>query len=302
MTTVKIHVHPAPAHSDYDYCVPFRGMAYDGESYCDRVSKLVADDTCIVLTSNGEPDQRLSKAKDLLDLQFQNVSVESRISCYASQDTIFEKNLYKIMPKIPENFDSLVDYYLTHYQDMSFVESGSAVTFRGFRKNNQQFWYHYGRYMPWSSCNSYVQLNCMLETIFQNLVRTLSTQLDNIWTQTDIEDNLLIRINHNEPNSKTNSTDEFFQLPHLDTSIVSVWLWSSGPGAVIYPDQQGTESIPVLNLFDQQHEYCMIPGLDYCDFSQTMTPATWHAVCNEMSSDQHRVSIVAFLRHPQYNR
>jgi len=302
MTTIKIHVHPTPTHSDYNHWVPFRGMAYDGVSYCDRVANLVADDTCIVLTSNGEPNQRLAKAKALLDSQFQDVSVESRIPCYASQDTTFEKNLYKIVPKVPENFDSLVDHYLAHYQDMSFVESGSDVTFRGFRKTDQQFWYHYGRYMPWSSSDAYNQLNRMLEPIFQNLVRALSTQLGNIWTQVDIEDNLLIRINHNKPNSKTNSTREFFQLPHLDTSIVSVWLWSSGPGAEIYPDQQGTESISVLNLFDQHHEYCMIPGLDYCDFSQTMTPATWHGVRNEISGDQHRVSIVAFLRHPQYNR
>lgn len=297
MADIKIHVHPTPMHNDYDHCVPFYGIVYDRDSYCDHVNKLVGKDDRIVLISNGEPDQRLYLAKHILDSQFKNVVVESSMPRYASHDTWFEKNTFRVVPKTPRNFDELINYYLAHYQQIPFVESGSPVSFRGFKKNNKVFWYHYGHHMPDSPCDAYHQLNARLEPIFQDLVTALDNQLGHVWSRLDIERNLLIRINHNEPNSEHDPGGQFFQMPHLDTSIITAWIWSSGSGAVLCSDQQGTDSQSVMNLFDQHHEYCVIPGLDYCDFSQSMTPATWHGVRSELGQ-QHRVSLVAFLRHP----
>ena len=293
MHNIKIHVHPAPAHSDYDYHLPFYGVVYDKDTYCNNLKKLVSTDSEIVLTSNGEPDHRLSLVANLLSYDFRHVTIKNVPPCYTDKDSVFLDHLFIKLPKKDRNFQSIVEYYLENYKSIPFAQSGDLTVFRGFAKRDKQIWYHYGRGMPGIENVIYQQLNQLLEPVFLDLVECLQ----NKFNQIDVENNLVLRLNHNQPESENSFDPRFLVLPHLDTSILTVWVWTSHPGATIYQDRNGNCPVEVQNVHNQLNEYCVIPGLDYCDFSSSMKPATWHGVQNQ-NLHQHRVGIVAFLKQP----
>jgi hypothetical protein len=300
MATIKIHVHPTPTHSDYDYHLPFHGEVYDKDTYCEKLKKLVPVTSEIVLTSNGEPDQRLSIALSIPG-DFKNIRIENHPSVYAKEDFIFFDQSFSNLPKKNRSFQDIVDYYLKNYKTIPFTQSEDLMSFRGLAKRDKVIWYHYGRGMPNIQHTEYQNLNQLLEPVFSDLAQCLQTKLNQLGLDIDVENNLVMRLNHNEPKSENPFVPEFLVLPHLDTSILSVWVWASHPGATIYQDQAGNHPTEVQHLHDQDQEYCIIPGLDYCDFSSSMKSATWHGVQNQ-NLNQHRVGIVAFLRHPRYNR
>lgn len=295
--SIRIHVHPKPSHGDYDYHLPFYGVVYNKILYREDVKKLVGLDDSIVLTSNGEPDQRLVLAKNELSQEFTNVTIQNHTTQYSDQDQLFLNRLFIKLPKPSRDFQSIVECYLNGYKNIPFVQNGAITSFRGFAKHSDSFWYHYGRDMPRIDNESYHALNQMLEPVLKDLTHILQAQLNRTGLEFDVEQNLVLRINHNEPNS--GPTKDFFVYPHLDTSIFTIWIWASCAGAMIYRDQSRYAPVEVKKLHDQNNEYLVIPGLDYCDFSQSLTPATWHGVANNTESGQHRVSIVAFLKQPE---
>lgn len=297
MHTIKIHVHPTPNHDDYDYHLPFHGVVYDKDTYSENVKQLAPDVSNIVLTSNGEPDQRLQLAFKTLINKFNNIKIENKTSCYAENDPVFFDQQFVNLPKQSQNYQAIVDYYLENYKSIPFVQSGDLTAFRGFVKRDKQIWYHYGRGMPNIQNTAYQNLNQQLEPVFLDLVQCLQTKFDQLELVIDVESNLVLRLNHNEPQSENSFDPRFLVLPHLDTSILTVWVWTSYPGATIYQSQSGNHPREVQDLHDQNCEYCVIPGLDYCDFSSSMKPATWHSVSNQ-DLTQHRVGIVAFLKQP----
>jgi len=298
MHNIKIHVHPTPTHSDYDYHLPFHGVVYDKDTYCNNLKKLVPTTSSIVLTSNGEPDQRLWLVFKTLSSEFKNIRIENKSSCYANNDCVFVDQSFINLPKKDSNFQSIVEYYLKNYKNIPFAQTGDLTVFRGFVKRDKQIWYHYGRGMPNIDSAICQELNQLLEPVFTDLKECLQTKFDQVGLDIDVENNLVLRLNHNEPQSENLFDPRFLVLPHLDTSIVTVWVWTSHPGATLYQDQSGNVPVDVHSLHNQHHEYCVIPGLDYCDFSSSMKPATWHGVQNQ-NLTQHRVGIVAFLKQPE---
>jgi hypothetical protein len=297
MPSVKIHVHPRPAHNDYDHHVPFYGVVYNKDTYQQDVQQLVpTPDTEIILTSNGEPEQRLQLAFNMLKLHFDHVTINNQPACYDNDDGVFLDQTFVNLPKASKNFQAIVDHYLATYQTMPFVQHGDPTAFRGYNKKNKQIWFQYGRDMPGVDNSAYKILNQLLEPVFLDLIQCLKKTFCSAF---DVENNLLLRLNHSQPNSGTDFDQRFFLLPHLDTSIVTAWVWTSNPGAMIYQDSAGNGCVDVQQLYDQNHQYCIIPGLDYCDFSSSMKNATWHGVQNQnLNQHQHRVGIVAFLKQP----
>jgi hypothetical protein len=299
MSTVKIHVHPTPTHSDYDYHLPFHGLVYNVDTYCKSVRKLTPAVDEIVLTSNGEPDQRLTLTFNTLRQEFNNVKIQNKPTCYEENDCVFFNQSFVNLPKPSKNFQEIIDHYLSTYKLIPFVRNNNSPAFRGFHNHHKQIWFHYGRGMPVVSNKSYQILNYLLEPVFLDLVHCLQKKFSQIGIDFDVENNLILRLNHSQPDSQTDFDPEFFLLPHLDTSILSAWVWTSHPGATLYQDQSGNVPVEVRELHDQNHEYCIIPGLDYCDFSSSMKRATWHGV-RDHGESQHRVAIVGFLRQPVY--
>jgi len=300
MHKIKIHVHPTPTHSDYDYHLPFHGVVYNKDSYRQQVEQLVlSNNSEIILTSNGEPDQRLSLAFDTLNSQFNNVKIQNNPTCYEENDCVFFDQLFVNLPKSNKNFQEIIDHYLATYKSIPFVQTDNSPAFRGFHKKDKQIWFHYGRGMPVVSNESYQILNHLLEPVFLDLVDCLQKKFSQIGIDFDVENNLILRLNHSEPNSQTDFNPEFFLLPHLDTSILTAWVWTSHSGATIFQDSTGKGLLDVNKLHDQNQEYCIIPGVDYCDFSSSMKRATWHGV-RDHGASQHRVAILGFLRQPVY--
>jgi len=297
MHKIKIHVHPTPKHSDYDYHLPFHGVVYDKDTYCANLKKLVPVTSEIVLTSNGEPDQRLLLVSRTLSSEFKNIRIENKPACYTENDHVFLDQLFVNLPKSSKNFQPIIDHYLASYKSMPFVQVGDPTAFRGFYKKDKQIWFQYGRHMPVIDNQSYQILNHLLEPVFLDLVHCLQKKFFQIGINFDIENNLLLRLNHSEPNSQTEFDQRFFLLPHLDTSILTIWVWTSHLGATIFQDSTGKDFLDVDKLHDQSHEYCIIPGLDYCNFSSSMKDATWHGV-RDHGENQHRVAIVGFLKQP----
>jgi hypothetical protein len=298
MPSIKIHVHPRPRHCDYDHHLPFHGVVYNKDTYRQDLQKLVADNNSeIILTSNGEPNQRLALAFNTLKFCFNNVRIENKPVCYKEDDLIFSDQLFVNLPKSSKNFQPIVDHYLASYKSMPFVQLGDSTAFRGFYKKDKQIWFQYGRHMPVIDNQNYQILNQLLEPVFLDLVHCLQKKFSQIGINFDVENNLLLRLNHSEPDSQTDFDQRFFLLPHLDTSILTAWVWTSHSGATIFQDSTGKKLLDVNQLHDQNEEYCIIPGMDYCDFSSSMKGATWHGV-RDLGGSQHRIAIVGFLKQP----
>jgi hypothetical protein len=211
MSTVKIHVHPTPTHSDYDYHLPFHGVVYNKDTYQQDVQKLVTDNNSkIILTSNGEPDQRLALAFNTLRREFNNVRIENKPACYRENDQIFFDQSFVNLPKSSKNFQEIIDRYLSTYELIPFVRNNNSPAFRGFHKKDKQIWFHYGRGMPVVSNESYQILNYLLEPVFLDLVHCLQKKFSQSGIDFDVENNLILRLNHSEPNSQTDFDPKFF--------------------------------------------------------------------------------------------
>lgn len=289
----RIHVHPCPAHTKFDHHVPFFGAVYDRDTYADRIAALIGLDAKIVLVSNGEPSQRLELAAGALRSHFPDLEIDNMPDRYALEDGWFRDESYVVCKKQPQDYQSLVDYYLSVYHDLPHCQQGPIENFRGFHFKRNMFWYHYGQGMPEVNNAEFETLARMIDPVWRQTAQVLQDEIDALGIHHNVQDNLVLRINHTEPGSKF---DPNHLLPmHLDTSCLTAWVWTSHRGAEIGSDQKGTISTPVEKLFDQEHELLIIPGLDYCDMSASMKPATWHCV-KSPAIDQHRVSIVAFLK------
>lgn len=288
---LRIHVHPSPEHHDYDLHLPFYGVVYDKDIYTQKVRELAPTDDCaIILTSNGEPDQRLVLAANELRTFYKHVTISNPAPCYPDSDEFFRNSFYRVLPKIQKDYALISDFYLQNYTKLPEIIKGSPVSFQGFMEYKNYTWFHYGCNMPESQNEVYNSLNKFLEPIFEDFISSIESI--NLDKNLDVRSNLILRLNHGKPGK---NFDDKFRVPkHLDTSILTAWIWSSECGACLYDSDR---EIAVENLHDQTKEYLIVPGLDYCDFSTSMKLATWHGV-RSIGSDQHRLSIVGFLRRP----
>jgi hypothetical protein len=289
----KIHVHPRPKHDRYDLHLPFYGLVYDKDSYAQRVlDNLPTATTPVVLTSNGEPNQRLELAAGELRKVLPKVTVENQPPCYETSESIFKDQICATLPKASRDYQDIIDFYLTNHKRIPMISQGPIFDFRGFEQHANYNWYHYGESMPVTQNQICDTLNHMLSPVFDDLVETLQNHLHIHKISYDVRSNLLIRLNHTK---QSPPVVEGYRVPlHLDTSMLTIWIWTSEPGAVIY-DQDCV--VPVDDLHDQKQQYLIIPGLDYCELSHSMQSACWHGVLSGPET-QDRVSMIAFLKSP----
>jgi hypothetical protein len=296
--SIKINVNPNPI-GEFDFNLPFVGLIYDVGTYEQRV-KDIAGNAHIILTNNGESPQRLELAHKALSGAGLSVSMEPLPPCYVKKDMLFEDREYKVLPYQISGKQELVDFYIDNYQSLPYItkEYNTPDQTRGFFKKRNLIWYQYGRGMPPNDNHpGHIELYQQFENIFQSTVIALHKVTG--WSAKMIEDQLLIRMNHNEPASWFNDTyrtqsDQYFIPRHLDTTIITGWIYTSHPGAVV---ETNNTPVAIEELHNPNTEMLLMPGMDYSDATETMKDATWHAV-KDCTEKEHRISIVAFLKRP----
>jgi hypothetical protein len=288
----KIHVHPQPCHDEYDHHLPFHGYVYSGNlDYLRQLLNLIDSKDSITLVSNGEPNTRQlivhSWLKSLLP-----VNIEHRGPRYTGPDRLFYQQSWLVSDKRKHAVEHLIDFYRTNYLDLIPITSGESTKFTGYQINNKSRWYHFGSNMPEGQDDKSLELNYLMRPVFDDVIEHYQNLLaTHDITQYNITDNLILRLNHYDHARR--SYQSKYLSPHVDTSIFTSWIYTSHPGAQLltFPYKQ----LPIHSLYDQNSQYLTIPGLDYCDLTQTMTEATWHEVRAE-ASNEHRVSLIAFLK------
>lgn len=299
---VRVNVHPRPSRKDWDLHLPYVGNSYDQkyhvqQSYLSEFKSKISTDQSVVLINNGEPVSRQLAVKKILENDYPDVIIDQQDSCYKPTDAIFKESAWSVIPNTLNGLDQqLIEYYLKHYLDLTLFSNRYQYQFHdrdhGYFKAVKRFWYHAGKEMPAAPDKYHETMYTMFDNIFQLLIGYLK-ELPLSLTKDQLADNLMLRLNHNPPGSGNNRE----LVPrHVDNSIVTLWLHQSHPGAYVDFGQENiTNQTKIVDLYDQQKEIFMFPGVDYCDHTKTMIPATWHGVIND--DDCHRVSLVAFLKY-----
>jgi hypothetical protein len=289
-----VNVHPNP-QGDFDINLPFLGEAYGRNDY---ISSIINLGPGVTLTSNGEPNTRLESAQKLLIKKGIPVTVKIKSPRYNKEDLIF-KNGYATCPtdSLQEDCKKLVDYYISVYKELEqFSQQQKDIDiFYGFKSkenNPGAYWYQYGKEMPQTNDLKHLEMYRQFEKIFQEVKKSISAKIQ--WKEKEVEEQLMLRINHNTPNSWSPYIEEkkTLTISHWDTSILTTWVYVTHPGAYL---EINNKTIPIEELYNDKKEMLMIPGIDYCDSFETMTEPTLHCV-EDQTNAEHRVGIVAFLK------
>lgn len=294
--SVIINIHPSP-QGTFDFNIPFYGLAYDPHDFSMQVKK-VAKDKLVILVSNGEPNSRLTIAAQVLKISQIQTKVLYHPACYSSNENLFAHHPWTVAEFDQSLVIPLIDYYLNCYSTLSHtvIEYPIPDLPRGYSKRKKLLWYHYGKGMPSFTEPDHLQLQKLFAPIFLSVARTFSKLINQSLSY--VEDRLVLRLNHSQPESGyglphlQSNSEQYFIAKHIDTSVLTGWVYANQPGAFV--ENRGT-MYPIDSLYNASKEMLIIPGFDYCDWSETMTPGTWHEV-RSIDSSVHRVSVVAFLK------
>lgn len=303
MASVRVHTHPRPVDHNYDFHLPYFGNSYDQpahgtQSYLKEFLKRIPTDNSVCLVSNGEPTSRCVAVKHIIEKAYPNTRIESAPPLYHQPDRVFQ-NGYKIVPTPQElNAKGVVELYLELHQKLSKFSQRYTYQFHdrdhGYFDSVKRHWYQFGQHMPQPPDQYHSQMYQALQLLFDQLVVLLEpVTWDMGIDQSTLRSNLMIRLNHNPPNSLFDN--ELLVNRHADNSIFTAWVFENQPGGYIDLGQEHEQgACAIESLFDSQKQIMLFPGFDYSDQAKTMTPATFHSV--RKTTDQHRVSIVAFLK------
>lgn len=297
-----VNIHPEPI-GNFDIALPYISAVYL-RNYAEKFQKLQQfDKSDIVLINNGEPSPRLHAAQFYLAQQGIKTKIQLVPNRYNNADVVFGGKKYTTIAGAVPGCQQLVEYYLSVHQQLepnvNQIVSTDIVNklgdiFYGFKCNSHLKWYHYGLHMPKTSCPVHLRIREMYDHVFWSYVKSLSDFLG--YTNKDVADRLILRIGHTTPGQYRDSVNKRYLTRHWDTSVMTGSLYATHPGNCI--EVQDTMT-PVEQLFNQQQETFIIPGIDYCDEYETMTEPTWHEVV-ENSLCQERASLVAFLKRRRF--
>jgi len=250
-----------------------------------------------VLINDGEPISRQIAVKKILSTTYDTITIECKKTRYDRSDELFGDQHYSTVRR-PKNFNDreVIDFYLENYYRLNVFSKRYDYEFHsrdhGYFSAVKRFWYQFGDDMPPAPDQYHDMMYEKFRPIFESLV-SLIANLPLKMDKDMIRKNLMLRLNHNPPGSES---DGYLTPRHADNSIITLWLHQNCPGAMI--DQGQDEPINqslITDHYDPIKEVIVLPGFDYCDWKQTMTPATWHSVINHSNSD--RASLVAFLKY-----
>jgi len=291
-------------HSNYDLHLPYFGNSYNQSShgtqrYLSEFLDKIPTDHSVCLVNNGEPVSRSVAVKHIIEKHYSTVIIDSSSTLYNSVDPVF-KNGYAVVPT-PDAFDAsqLINVYLELYQNLPKFSQRYSYKFHdrdhGYFDSVKRHWYQFGQEMPRAPNPAHQELYIEFQKLFDQLVDILEPVSSKIGMSVDVlRSNLMFRLNHNPPGSIF--VDELLVNRHADNSILTAWVFENQPGGFIDSGQEHEEhACSIDSLFDKHKQIILFPGFDYCDQAQCMTPATFHGV--KKTTDQHRVSLVAFLKY-----
>jgi len=301
---VRVNVHPMPMHSNYDLHLPYFGNSYDQSShgtqkYLSEFLDKISTDHSVCLVNNGEPTSRSVAVKHAIGKCYSNIIIDSSAPLYRLPDPLFE-NGYATIPK-PQSFDCrpLIDLYLSMYDRLPQFSQRYTCKFhdrdQGYFDAVKRHWYQFGNAMPPAPSPEHQQIYTEFQKLFEQLIDILTPVADKIrMTIDDLQSNLMFRLNHNPPESIFE--DNLLVNRHADNSVLTAWLFENQPGGFVDAGQEHEEHARAIDsLFNKHEQIMLLPGFEYCDQAQCMTPATFHGV--KKITDQHRVSLVAFLKY-----
>jgi hypothetical protein len=212
---------------------------------------------------------------------------------------VFENGYVVISKSQTFDAESLIDLYLSLYSELSQFSQRYTYKFHdrdhGYFGAVKRHWYQFGNNMPTPPSPEHQKIYIEFQKLFDQLIDILAPVANKIGVAVDdLRSNLMIRLNHNPPDSIFK--DNLLVNRHADNSILTAWLFENQPGGFIDSGQEYEENArPIDSLFDKQKQIMLLPGFDYCDQAQCMTPATFHGV--KKTNDHDRVSLVAFLKY-----
>ena len=304
MPTTRVNIHPRPDSDDWDTSIPYHGNSYNQsqhvlDAYLNQFLDQVPTDHHVVLISNGAPISRQIAVKNIIGSRYASIEIEPSHD-YSNHDPIFS-NHYITIGK-PQRFDDigLLEFYLEHWPEMTEFshryEFASHSRDHGYFHAVQRRWYQWGELMPDPPDEIHQQMYMMFGDLFSQTADMLVEVLEPIsWSRERIREGLMFRLNHNPLGS---DRDGLLVNRHGDNSIVTMWMAQTHSGAEIdFGQEAPIDPTPIDYLYNISEGVMIFPGFDYCDIGRTATPATWHRV-KDTGLNEHRVSLVAFLKHP----
>ena len=304
MTVVRVGIHPRIPAGNFDYHLPYSGNSYNAnqhitKSYLQKFQEQFSPDANILLINQGEAVSRYVSVKHILKDHFKSVDLELAPVKYRQLDPVFSKGFATLARPKELNANQLVSKYLQYYQDLT--KFSQRYTYpndsrdHGYFDAVKRFWYQWGTDMPAPPDNLHRDLYTEFDQLFESLLSVLLPVTTTIGMTADrVRKNLMFRINHNPPNSTL--IDNLLVNRHADSSVLTVWLYQNLPGGCVdFGQEHSVNSCAIEKIHNMQTEILLFPGFDYCDQAGCMTNATYHSV--EQRTDQHRVSVVAFLKY-----
>jgi hypothetical protein len=301
---VRVNVHPRPVHQNYDLHLPWLANSYNqsnhgSQKYLSEFLDKIPTDETVCLVNNGEPISRSVAVKHAIRKYYSDVIIDSYDPLYSLPDPLF-KNGYAIIPK-PQSFDCkpLIDLYLSLYNKLAQFSHRYTYKFhdrdQGYFDAVKRHWYQFGNDMPPPPSPEHQEIYTEFQKLFEQLIDILKPVANKIGINTDdLRSNLMFRLNHNPPGSIFE--DNLLVNRHADNSVLTAWLFENQPGGFIDSGQEHEENACLIDsLFDSGRQIILLPGFEYCDQTQCMTPATFHGV--KKTNDHDRVSLVAFLKY-----
>lgn len=300
---VRVNIHPRPVTTDCDYYLPYHGNSYNQtrhgtDSYLSSFLSIIPANCEINLVSDEYHISRLVTVKKILSPHYNNINLTHLDIHDLPNESVFKTN-HAVVPRPPE-LDSakLINYYLSVQPYLT--EFSERYTFsthsrdHGYFTNVKRYWYQYGQQMPMPPTLEHRILYKLFQELFEPMVNLMSQFLSATdLTQTDIEQGLMFRLNHNPIGSGLG--DQLVNR-HGDNSIITAWIDQTHTGALIdHGQEQELDLTPIESLHHATDQILLFPGFDYSNVSGTATPATWHTVKN--NDHVNRVALVAFLKY-----
>lgn len=301
--SIRVNVHPRPRSRDWDVHIPYYGNSYNQnkhvqDSYLQQFIELVNHEQTIILISDGEPLSRQYAVKSILDRYYNNTLIEHKPARYNNNaDPLFNNSHFCTIPRPNAlNDRDIIDFYLKNYPQMHQFSQNYTYKYHsrdhGYFSAVKRYWYQFGDDMPTVSDTLHLKMYSKLRECFESIVESLMA-LPLRMSARRIRQNLMLRLNHNPPNSEILG---YLTPRHADNSIVTLWLHQNYQGAIIDQGQiDAVDCRPIDQLYNSCNQILVFPGFDYCDQLKTMTSATWHSVVNHDNVD--RASLVAFLKY-----
>jgi hypothetical protein len=304
MTVARVGIHPRIPTGNFDTYLPYSGNSYNAsqhitKSYLQKFQEKFSNNTNIVLVNQGEEISRYVSVKHILNGNFKSVDIELAPAKYQHLDPVFSKG-FSTLTRLQElNANQLVSKYLQYHQRLT--KFSQRYTYpndsrdHGYFDAVKRFWYQWGTDMPAPPDDLHQDLYAEFDRLFESLLSVLLPVTDTIGMTADrVRENLMFRINHNPPDSVL--IDNLLVNRHADSSVLTVWLHQNLTGGCIdFGQEHVVNSCAIEEIHDMQNQILLFPGFDYCDQAHCMTAATYHSV--EQKTDQHRVSVVAFLKY-----